>query len=100
MRVLVLLELAGGRNPAELAPHTVPENRAVWDLYVQGTVREMHFRQDKPGAVLALEVADTDEARRVADTLPMVAAGLLTAEFVPLGPFKPLEALFAKQGQP
>jgi hypothetical protein len=95
MMALLLLELAEGRTPAELAPHAVPENRAGRDLCTRGTVRGMHLRQDKPGAVLALEVADAGQARRVADALPMVAAGLLAAELVPLAPFKPLEALFA-----
>ncbi len=96
MKTLLLLELADGRGPSELGPHAAAENRAVWDLYLRGTVREMHMRQDAVGAVLALEGADADEARRVADALPMVAAGLLTARVVPLAPFKPLEALFAK----
>ncbi len=96
MKTLLLLELADGRDPSELGPHAAAENRAVWDLYLRGTVREMHMRQDAVGAVLALEVADADEARRVADALPMVAAGLLSARVVPLAPFKPLEALFAK----
>jgi hypothetical protein len=96
MMALLLLELAEGHGPAELAAHAVPENRAVWDLYAGGTVRGMHLRQGKPGAVLVLEVADVDEARRVAAGLPMVAAGLLAAEVVPLAPFKPLEVLFAK----
>lgn len=96
MKTLVLLELAEGRSPSELDPHAAAENRIVWDLYLRGVVREMHMRQDAVGALLALETADADEARRIADALPMVAAGLLSAQVVPLAPFKPLEALFAK----
>ncbi len=95
MKVLVLLKVAEGHDPAELGPHRVPENRMIWDLYLKGTVREMHLRQDVTGAVLVLEAADADEARRVVGALPMVAAGVLAAELVPLGPFRPLETLFA-----
>ncbi len=95
MKVLVMLELVEGRTPPELGPHAAAENRMVWDLYTRGAVREMHMRVDVVGAVLALEVADADEARRIAEDLPMVAAGLLTARVVPLAPFRALEALFA-----
>ncbi len=49
-----------------------------------GSIRELFFRADEPAAVLALECGDVDEARRVLASLPMVAAGLIDFESIPL----------------
>jgi hypothetical protein len=99
VKALVLVKVADGRSPAELKPHALAENQAIWRLYLEGTVRDMHLRGDMVGAAFTLEVADTDEARRIVGALPMVEAGLLAAEIIPLGPFRPLENLFAAPQQ-
>ncbi len=99
MKALVLMKVADGRNAADLKAQAVAENHAIWRLYLDGVVREMHMRTDTVGAAFTLEVADADEARRVVGGLPMVEAGLLAAEIIPLGPFRPLENLFAGPAQ-
>ncbi len=99
MKALVLMRIADGRSPADLKPHALAENQAIWRLYLGGIVRDMHMRQDTVGAAFTLEVADADEAHRIVGALPMVEAGLLAAEVIPLGPVRPLENLFAAPGQ-
>lgn len=95
MQILALLSPTPEASPDALRAHAVPENRAIWNPYRAGTIRTMHFRTDRPGAVLTLETASLEEARQAMSALPMVAEGLLGAELIPLGPFVPLENLFA-----
>lgn len=71
------------------------EAKVVWDLYASGRLRSAHYRADVPGAVLMLEAADLSEATKVVESLPMVQAGLLKTEILPLEPYTGFEALFA-----
>jgi hypothetical protein len=48
------------------------EAMKAWDLYQQGTIRELYFRQDRAEAVLVLECADTKEASEALGSLPLV----------------------------
>jgi hypothetical protein len=81
MQIIALLSPTPQASPDALRAHAVSENRAIWDLY--------------PGAVLTLEAGSLEEARRAVSALPMVIEGLLAAELIPIGPFIPLENLFA-----
>ncbi len=95
MQILALLSPTPEASPDALRAHAVPENRVIWDLYRAGTIRTMHVRTDRPGAVFTPEAGSLEEARRAVSALPMVAEELLGAELIPLGPFVPLENLFA-----
>jgi len=46
---------------------------------------------------LVLECADVDEANAVLSTLPLVKAGLITFELIPLGPYPGFARLFAAE---
>jgi hypothetical protein len=95
MQVLALLSPSEGVGPDIVRAHAVEENRAVWEMYRAGVIREMLFRTDRPGAVFRLETDSVEEARSAVAALPMVAQGLLVPEFIPVGPFVPLENLFS-----
>ena len=58
-------------------------------------IRETYFRQDRSTAVLILECADATEAEAVLQTLPMVRAGLITFEIIPLVAYPGFARLFA-----
>ena len=73
---------------------TEPEARRVWDLYTAGVVRSVWYRADSPGAVLLLEAGDAEQARAAIASLPMVEAGLLQTELIPLAPYDGLQAIF------
>lgn len=85
-----------GASQDKVMPYVVDESAVVWDLHAKGIIREMYFRTDHPGAVFMLECASIDEARLALDSLPLVKAGLIQFEFVPLGPFVPLQVLWGK----
>ena len=95
MKILALSKRPPGVTAEQLQPHQVSEARRVWELHRDGVFREMYFRRDRPGAVVVLECASVEEARQSLGTLPMVAAGVLDFDVIPLGPFLPLENLFA-----
>jgi hypothetical protein len=96
MKILALSKRLPGVTVEQLQPHQVSEARRVWELHRDGVFREMYFRRDRPGAVVVLECVSVEEARQALGTLPMVAAGLLDFDVIPLGPFLPLENLFAR----
>lgn len=73
----------------------VAEAKQVWDLQQAGAIREIYFRADRSDAVLVLECRDAEEARGVLATLPLVAAGLIDFDIVPLRPYPGFARLFA-----
>ena len=96
MKVLALgRDTAPADNPrfAEVRP---AEARRVWELYQADVFREMYFRADRPNGVLVLEVPGLAEAREAIDSLPLVAAGLIDFDLVPLKPYPGFARLFAE----
>ena len=93
--VLVVLTLASDATEADLEPLLEVEEKAVWRLYRRGSLRQFFLLADRPGAVMVLEATGVDEAGALLDTLPMVAAGFIEAEVLPLRPFVNLEVLFS-----
>jgi hypothetical protein len=86
--------LLPGATLEKIKPLLEEEARHAWDLYKRGILRENYLRTDRPGAVVVLECADVDEARRLFADLPLVRAGLIEFDFIPVGPFTPWEGLF------
>ncbi len=68
----------------------------VWQLYREGTVREMFFRQDRSSAVLVLECQNAIEADSILRSLPLVREGQSGFEIIPLCPYPGFARLFAE----
>jgi muconolactone delta-isomerase len=73
------------------------EARRTWELQQAGIVRELYFRADNPAAVLVLECADLDEAGRALASLPLVEAGLIQFDVIPLRAYPGFARLFAAE---
>ena len=95
MKILCLDRPLPGATPDKILPLLHDEVRHVWEAYKNGTIREIYFRQDRPGVAIFLECADAAEALRTLSDLPLVKAGILAFEAIPLGPFANFELLFA-----
>lgn len=93
MKVLAL-EHEMPDSSGRFAPYLHAEAQRVWELSQADVVRETYFRQDRSTAVLVLECADEAEARGILDSLPLVQAGLIYFEVIPLRPYPGLERLF------
>lgn len=57
-------------------------------------IRELYFHAEETMAVPVLECADVAEADGILASLPMVAAGLIEFEVVPLRAYSDFERLF------
>ena len=94
MKILAMEVEAEGVKPEQFAPHLKAEARRVWELYRNGTIRELYFRADRSEAVLILECASASEAQQTLESLPLVQAGLIRFEIIPLVPYPGLARLF------
>jgi hypothetical protein len=96
MKIMAMEKEIPGVSPDEFAQHLKSEARQVWKLYQEGCLRELYFREDRSEAVLILECADRDEAKQVLDSLPLVKAGLISFELIPLLPYPGFSRLFVE----
>jgi len=87
MRILAIEHEVDGVAEGASAPLLRAEAARAWELHQAGVVRELYFRADRSSAVLLLECTDAEEAGRHLATLPLVAAGLITFEVIPLRPY-------------
>ena len=94
MKILAMEVETVGVKPEEFAPHLKAEARRVWELYQSGMIRELYFRAERSEAVLILECTDTGDAQHVLESLPLVQAGLIRFEVIPLVPYPGFERLF------
>jgi hypothetical protein len=73
------------------------EARKAWEFYQSGVIREMYFSADKHEAVLVLECGGAEEARQRLSELPLVGAGMIDFEVIPLTAYSGFARLFAKK---
>lgn len=95
MKILAIEKERPGVQPDQFASRLKAEALGTWSLYQSGVLRELYFRQDRSEAVLMLECANAAEARGLLDGLPLVQAGLITFEIIPLVPYTGFARLFA-----
>ena len=96
MRVIALETEVEGGSAERFRELAVAEAARLWELVQAGVVRETYFRSDRHVAVLILEAADLDEARRHLETLPLVRDRLITFELIGLRPYPGFARLFAR----
>jgi hypothetical protein len=84
-------DVAESEFPKELLES---EAAMAWELYRVGMLREFYFRADTHQAVLLLECCDASEARWRLSCLPLVKAGLIEFEVIPLAPYTGFAHLF------
>jgi muconolactone delta-isomerase len=94
MKILAFEIELPGSTPAAFQPLLAAEARRIWELQQSGKVREIHFRADRHTAVLMLECENVEAARRVLSNLPLVEAGLIQFEIIPLAPYDGFARLF------
>ena len=96
MKILAMEIAVEGIHPEQFEPHLKAEAQQAWELYQSGAIRELYFRADRSEAVLVLECANTNEAQEILASLPLVKAGLIAFEIVPLVPYPGFARLFGK----
>lgn len=97
MKILAIEKEVAGVSDDQYEPHLKAEASRVWQLYQSGTIRELYFRADRDEAILVLECADNKEAEKTLSTLPLVKAGLIAFEVIPLKAYPGFERLFSNE---
>lgn len=95
MKILAIERENEGFSAEDFAPYLHDEARQAWQLYLDGVIREMYFVRDRHIAILILECQDEKEAQQKLATLPLVQAGLIRFEVMPLVPYDGFARLFA-----
>ena len=95
MKILALEKELPESTAEAFRPHLKAEARRVWELQQSGALREIYFNADRHTAVLVLECGDVEAARHLLASLPLVQAGLITFDLIPLAPYDGFARLFA-----
>ena len=95
MKILALEKELPGATAEAFQPLLKEEARCVWELQQSGLLREIYFNSDQHTAVLMLECSSAEEARQILAGLPLVEAGLIEFEVIPLAPYDGYARLFA-----
>jgi muconolactone delta-isomerase len=96
MKILAMEMEVEGAKPEQFEPYLKAEAQHVWEFYQSGVLRELYFRADRSEAVLMLECVDLDDAKQVLASLPLVKAGLITFDIIPLLPYPGFARLFSE----
>jgi muconolactone delta-isomerase len=95
MKILALEHELPGTTAGQFQTLLKEEARRVWELQQSGVLREIYFNADQHTAVLMLESKDVEQARQILSGLPLVTAGLIEFEIIPLVPYEGFARLFA-----
>jgi len=96
MKMLALEREVPGVVDAEFTPELLrSEAEMAWRLHMGGILREVYFSADKREAVLILECSTVEEARASLAELPLVRAGLIAFDVIPLTPYDGFSRLFS-----
>jgi len=71
------------------------EAAKAWELYQSSVLREIYFSEGEREAFLILECDGAEDARGHLSQLPLVRAGLIDFEVIPLVPYDGFARLFA-----
>lgn len=94
MKILAIEKETAGFDESKLSGLLKPEAMQVWNLYKNGTVREIYFTQNDHRAVLILECESEAAAHSILNTLPLVKEKLIQFEILPLQTYDGFERLF------
>ena len=97
MQILAISKLKEGVTPDKIGQHGADEVKHTLEAYLDGKIRNFWFQVNRPGVVFILESTDENEARRVMEELPLVVAGLMDVDLIPLQPLKPLGMLIGRK---
>ncbi len=97
MKILALERELPGAPPEKFQRLGREEARRVWELHQAGVLRELYFRGDQPAAVFMLECDSLEEAASVLLELPLVKAGLIEFDLIPLRAYTGFARLFMSE---
>jgi hypothetical protein len=85
-------ELDQGQKQSTLSGRE-SEARRVYELYLQGILREIYFSKEGHNAILIMECKDEEEARKTLETLPLVQEKIIEFQLITLLPYTGLDRI-------
>lgn len=82
-----------GKDRATRFPVMVEEVPATVKLYLTGVIEQWYIKPDISGVVFIMNVTSVAAANHLLEKLPLGVAGMMTFDFIPLGPITPLRFL-------
>jgi hypothetical protein len=95
MQCPVIMKVKPGTSREQLGPLMKPEAAKAWDMMASDALRSIHYIKGPVAAVLSFEAGDEKEVEARVSQLPLVEAGLVNVEVLPLAPFTGFAALFS-----
>jgi hypothetical protein len=97
MQILAISKLKEGVTPDSIGQHGADEVKHTLESYLDGKIRSFWFQVDRPGVVFILECSDENEARELMNEQPLVVAGMMSIDLIPLQPLLPLGTLIGRK---
>jgi hypothetical protein len=91
--VMAMTSLKPGVALPDVMKLVQEEVRVAVQLYLDGKIDQWYTRSDGKGAVLFLRCKAVDEAKALLAGLPLVKAGYIDVEYIPVVPFSGLRTL-------
>ena len=98
-KILAIGSFTAKATPQAWMPLVPEEMRQTARLYLAGKIDQWYVKTDQSGVVFLLNVATAEKAHAVLDHLPLGVAGLMSFQFIPLGPLSPLRTLLGRSAQ-
>jgi hypothetical protein len=97
MQILAISKLKEGVTPDSIGQLGADEVKHTLESYLDGKIRSFWFQVDRPGVVFILECSDENEAQELMNEQPLVAAGMMSIDLIPLQPLLPLGTLIGRK---
>jgi hypothetical protein len=94
MRIIALEKELSNARTIDFRKNAKAEAKVLWQLYLNGIVRECYFQKDENLAVLILEAKNKNAANKELNKLPFVSKKLIEFELIPLKPYPGFQRLF------
>lgn len=98
-KIIAIGSLTTTATPEAVSAVLPEEVRQTVKLSLAGKIEQWNVRTDKSGVVFVLNLTNVEDARDMFAKMPLDKAGLMTFEFIPVGPLSPLALLLDKPAQ-
>lgn len=92
-KIIAIGSITPGSTQEAISKVLPQEVRETVQLHLDGKLEQWNVRNDKLGVVFVLNMTDVEEAKAIFAEMPLDRAGLITFEFIPVGPLSPLSLL-------
>jgi hypothetical protein len=92
-KIIAIGTVTPGSTQEAISAVLPQEVRETVQLHLDGKIEQWNVRNDKLGVVFVLNMTDVEEAKAIFAKMPLDRAGLISFEFIPVGPLAPLSVL-------